>query len=71
MVLVIYTLSDNALCLYQDLCQYLKGLKSYCADTISIVKIGNGHNSVKNVGGVMLLVLCMFFANALYLYQGS
>ena len=40
-----------------DLCKYLKGLRSYCADTISIVKFGKGHTSVKNVGGVMVLVL--------------
>ena len=40
-------------------------------DIISIVKFAKGHNSVKNVGGVMVLVLCMFFDDDLYLYQGS
>ena len=40
-------------------------------DTISIVKCAKGHNSVKNVGGVMLLVLCMSVNNALYLYKIS
>ena len=39
--------------------------------TISIVKFVKEHNSVKNVGGVMVLVLCMSFNDALYLYQGS
>ena len=68
-VLVLCTSSDNALYLYQDLCKYLKGLKSYCADTISSVKFGKGHNSVKSVGGVMVLVLCMSCDDDLYLYQ--
>ena len=40
-------LSDNALYLYQDLCKYLKKLRFSCADTISIVKFGKGHNTVK------------------------
>ena len=40
-------------------------------DTISIVKFSKGHNSVKNVGGVMILVLCTTFNDALYLFQGS
>ena len=30
-----------------------------------------GHNSIKYVGGVMVLILCMSFDDALYLYQGS
>ena len=32
MVLILCTSSDNALYLYQELCKYLKGLRSYCAD---------------------------------------
>ena len=40
MVLVLCISTDNDLYLYQDLCKYLKGLRSYCADTISIVKFG-------------------------------
>ena len=40
-------------------------------DTISIVKFANRHNSVKNVGGGMVLFLCMPFDDALYLYQVS
>ena len=42
MVLVPCTLSDNALYLYQDLSKYLKGLRSYCADKISIVNLERG-----------------------------
>ena len=57
MVLVLCTLSDNGLYLHQDLCTNLRGLRSYCADTISIVKFGKGHNFIKNVDGVMVLVL--------------
>ena len=71
MVLVYCTSSDNALYLYQILWKYLKGFGSYCADTISIVKFAKGHNSIKNVGGVMVLVLCMSCNDALYLYRGS
>ena len=40
-------------------------------DTISIVKFAMGHNSVKKVGGVMVLVVCMSLDDALYLYQVS
>ena len=69
MVLVLCTLFDNASYLYQDLCKYLKGLRSnYYADRISIVKFDKGHNTIKNVGGVMVLILCMSFNDALYLY---
>ena len=31
----------------------------------------NGHNSVKNVGGVSIFILCTSSANGLYLYQVS
>ena len=71
MVLVLCTSSDNALYLYQNLCKYLKRLRSYCAATISIVKFRKAHNSIKNVGGSMVLVLSMSLDEALYLYQGS
>ena len=40
-------------------------------DTISTVKIPKGHNSAKNVDGVMVLVFCTLSDNALYLYQVS
>ena len=36
---------------------------------ISLLKFSKGHNSVKNVGGVMVLVLCKSSDGALYLYQ--
>ena len=36
---------------------------------ISIVEFAKGHNYIKNVEGVMVLVLCTFFDDALYLYQ--
>ena len=39
--------------------------------TISIRKISKGHNSVKNVGGVSVLVLCILSDDGLYLYQVS
>ena len=41
---------------------------SYCADTISIVEFAKGHDSVKNIGGVMVFILCMSFDDALYVY---
>ena len=71
MVLVLRISSDNALYLYKVLQKYLRGFRSYCADTISIVKFAKGNNSVKNVGGVMVLVYCMSFDDASYLYQVS
>ena len=40
-------------------------------DTISIIKFSKGHNSVKNVGGVTVLVLCTSSDDAVYLYQIS
>ena len=36
---------------------------------ICILKFAKGHNSVKNVGGVIVLVLFALPNNALYLYQ--
>ena len=38
---------------------------------IFIRKISKSHNSVKNVGGVSVLVLCMSSDDNLYLYQVS
>ena len=34
----------------------------------SIEKISKGHNSIKNVGGVTILVFCTLSDVALYLY---
>ena len=41
---------------------------SYRADTIFTAKISKGHNSVKNVVGVAVLVLCTSSDDGLYLY---
>ena len=41
------------------------------ADTIFIAKNSKGHNSVKNVGGVSVLVLCTSSDSGLYLYKVS
>ena len=38
---------------------------------IFIAKISKGHNFVKNVGGVAVLVLCTSSDDGLYLYQVS
>ena len=38
--------------------KFNKKYSSYRADMIFIGKISKGHNSVKNVGGVRVLVLC-------------
>ena len=38
---------------------------------IFIGKISMGHNSVKNVGGVTVLVLCTSSDDGLYLYKVS
>ena len=34
-----------------------------------MLKYAKGHNSVKNVGGVLVLILSILFYNALYSYQ--
>ena len=45
--------------------------QSYRADTIFIRKISKGQNSVKNVGGVSVLVPCTSSDDGLYLYEVS
>ena len=42
---------------------------NYRADTIFILIISKGHNSAKNVSGVMVLFLCTSSGDTLYLYQ--
>ena len=49
--------------------KYSGQYQSYREDTIFIRKISKGHNSVKNVGGVSVLVLCISSDDGLYLYQ--
>ena len=36
-----------------------------------IFNFSKGNNSVKNVGGVMVLILCLLSHDALYLYKVS
>ena len=43
----------------------------WALDMVFIRKISKSHNSVKNVGGVMVLVLCTSSDDGLYLYQVS
>ena len=57
MVLNLCISSDDALYLYQVSRKYLKGFQSYSEYTVCILKFSKGHNSVKSVGGVMVLVL--------------
>ena len=45
-----------------------KGIK-VIVDTISILKITEGNNSAKNVGGVTVVNLCTSSGHALYFYQ--
>ena len=72
--------SGYALYFYQVLRNYLKRYQSYRADTISILKITKGNNSIlkitrgiiiyhKNVDGVTVVNLCMSSGHALYFYQ--
>ena len=61
--------SGHALYFYQVLGNYLKRYQSYRVNTISILKITKGSNSVKNVGGVTVVELCMLSGHALYFYQ--
>ena len=35
----------------------------------AVLKITTGHNSIKNVGGVVFLFYCALSDDALYLYQ--
>ena len=57
MVLNICPLSDDALYLYQVSRKYLKGFHCYWGNAINTLKFAKGHNSVKNVDGVMVLIL--------------
>ena len=63
------TSSGHALYLCQVSWNYLKRYQSYRADTISILKISKGNNSIKNVGGVTVVNLCTSSGHALYFYQ--
>ena len=71
MSFVLCTSSDNCFIFVSSLGKYLKGFVSYCADTISIVKLAKEHNSVKNIDGIKVLIFCTFSDDALNLYQIS
>ena len=49
----------------------LHGIKVIERTRFPSEKISKGHNSVKNVGGVPVLVLCTSSDDGLYLYQVS
>ena len=68
-ILNLCTSSGHALYFYQVLWNYLKRYQSYRADTISILKITKGNNSLKNVGGVTFVDLCTSSGHALYFNQ--
>ena len=70
MVLNLCTPSDNALYLYQVSWKYLQGFQSYWEDAVCKLKFSKGHNYVKSVGGVMVLVLSKSSDSVLYLSQG-
>ena len=55
--------------LYQVSRKYLKGFQSYREDAVCILKFSKRHNSVINVGGVMVLKLSTLSDSVLYLYQ--
>ena len=50
---------------------FLDGMKSYTADKIFIGKNSKGHNSIKNVGVVTVLLLCTLSDGGLYLNKVS
>ena len=70
-VFYLCTSTGHALYFYQVSWNYLEQYQSYRADTISILKITKGNNSVKNVGGVNIVNLCTSSGHALYLCQLS
>ena len=49
----------------------LPGFKVIEQTKFSKEKISKGHNSLKNVGGIMVLVLCISSDDGLYLYKVS
>ena len=67
MFLVLCSSSDNAFIFVPSFVKYLKGFGSYSADAISIIKFAKEHNSIKNIGRVMVLVRCMSLDDDLYL----
>ena len=70
-VLVLCTSSDDGLYLYKVSWKYSQGYERYRADTIFMGKISKRNNSIKNVGGVTVLVLCTSSDGGLYSYKIS
>ena len=50
-------------------CEIILNGISYRVDTLSILKILNGDNSTKNVGGATIVNLCISSGHTLYFYQ--
>ena len=71
MVLVICTSSDNGLYFYKVSGKYSQRYEIYRADKIFTAKISKRHNSVKNVSGVTVLVLCTSSDCGIYFYKVS
>ena len=63
-VLKLCTSSDEIEYLHHVSRKYLTGFQSYSADAICILKFTKGRNSVKSVGGVMVLVQSTLSDNA-------
>ena len=70
MVLVLCISSDDALYNFMLLYIYMLYI-TLNYSRFPIFKFSKGHHSVKNVGNVMGLVLCLLADNALYLYKVS
>ena len=68
MVLVLCTSSDDAVYMYQVLRKYLKEFQ-LLSRHVCLLKFPKGHNSVKTVGRVMVLVLCILSDDTLYAFQ--
>ena len=70
-VFVLCSLSNHDLHLYQVEQKYLERVQSFGADTISLLIITKGHNSVKIVSGVTIFFICTSSNQDLHLYQVS
>ena len=58
------------ICVPSDVASYLfKDYESFRTGTIFMLNIPKENNSEKKNGGVMVLVLCILFDKALYLFQ--
>ena len=62
-------LSYDALNFVQGFMKIFFSFKSKRVGLIFILKITKGHNSINNIGGVIVLVLCILSNEALYFVQ--